>query len=1197
MPRINLCVRVRYTVSFRPLLPAVPGQSAPETMPESLPLPAVDRFERLHEVTDAVVRLFGAGDWTLERGRALDAALRALLLAWTAERPAEEDYAIAALLAAFESVDLFDPAVIADRGPFVERLLSLRDRALLEAANAQPGWKPRAWEAAPEDAPARPRADGPVPEERFAGVLSRAFTRLYQASLTLDDHAIVSVTDRRGTIVEVNEAFCRVSGYERGELLGAKHSIVKSGRHPPAFYRELWSTIAAGRIWTGEICNRRRDGSYYWVRSTIIPVLDAAGKPEEYVSVRTEITADKWAEERLALLEHAVVACGSGVAVADALQAELPIAYASPSFERLFAQGVGKTGGELRGMSLRELLGSGQPAESFDALCELLDSPDGGSILLRGMRDDGGKWAFELRLSPVLNCGVRTHVVAVVGDLTELEATRAELHDRSERLRRVEECAGCGTWDGELATRELRWSEATAAIFGLPAAESGTSYDRFLAAVHPHDRQRVVEAFDGCLKRGKPYDIEHRCVLADGTVRWVHGRGRVMRDHRGRPMRMLGVVQDITECRQLAAELQHERERLVRTQTLARFGDWRIDDASGEAWWSATLYDIYHRDRSSFRPCADTFAEAADPRDAALIAAALQSARDGREADCVHRIALPDGGRRWVRIRAQPELDEFGGIVAVLGTAQDVTDALHSEDCARLLRRIVAMSEDAIAIADRYGELLYANAAWRRMLGHDPAHRPRGELLAACQAPAREALEREIQRGDPGFRHRGDLPMRRLDGTDFVARGEIAVAHDARGDVQFFAHRFRDAGRALAYERSLADANARIRQAREAACRFAGQTSEALRGPSQTVLAFAQLLATRPELSPVAHQYLRHIVDAGRRLLRVAGDRLDLARAEAGRLSLRIELLWLDEVFDELLEPGIADAVAVRVSIDGRGRLAVRGDRMRLVQALRALLADAPAAHLSAMRVDGPRAEGSDTTAIRVVRDAADPPHEARTLARLLLARMGATIEEERTQASGEARDRADAPRGRIFVLRLPSAPREDGSGSSSDEDAAPAHEASAADAAATARRVANPVAVEALAEGRSGPRRTVLHVDDDLAGLSLLQEAFRDDPRLRVRVSPSALLGIELAQSRRPDAVLLDIDSPAVDAFAVVRELRIDPRTRGIPVIAITADVSEENRRRIDGCGFFRFVEKPLSLPELLRTIDAACAATRRAR
>lgn len=1157
-------------------------------------LPAVDRFERLHGVADAVVRLFGTGDWTLERGRTVDASLRALLLAWTADRPAEDDEAIAALLASLEAADLFDPAVIVDRGPFVQRLLSLRDRALLEAAGAQPDCKPGAWETtaagadvhasaeAPAGADARADADPRDSERRFAGLLSRAFTRLYQASLTLDDHAIVSVADRRGIIVEVNEAFCRISGYERKELLGAAHSIVKSGRHPQAFYRELWSTIAAGRIWNGEICNRRKDGSYYWVRSTIIPVLDAAGKPDEYVSVRTEITAEKWTDERLALLEHAVVACSSGVIVADALRPELPIAYASPSCERLFAH----RGGELRGAALRELLGRGQPAEAFDALDALLGSPDGGSILLRGVRADGSKWTFELRLSPVLHSDVRTHVVAVISDVTELETTRAELHDRDERLRRMAQCAGFGTWDSEIATRRLHWSEGTAAILGLPAAESGTSHEHFLAGVHPHDRQRVVDAVRQCLKRGKPYDLEHRCLRPDGGVRWVRARGRAVRDDRGRPVRMLGVVQDVTECKRLAAGLRHERERLVRTQALARLGDWRIDDAGGATWWSAALYDVYRRDPSSFRPHAGAFADAADARDAALIAAALQAAHDGHDADCVHRISLPDGRRRWVRLRAQPERDEVGGIIAVAGTAQDVTDRLHSEDCARLLRRVVAMSEDAIAIADRYGELVHANAPWRRMLGHEPGHRPQGALLAACEAPVRETLEREIQRRDPGFHHRGDLPMRRIDGTSFVARGEIAVAHDARGDVQFFAHRFRDAGHALAYERSLAQARARLEQAREAACRYMERTSEALHGPSQAVLAFTRLLATRPELSDVARQYLKHVAEAGRRTLRVVGDRLDLARAEAGRLSVRIEPFALDEALGELHQPGIDDAaITAHRSIAGNERLVVLGDRMRLVQVLRTLLADAPDAHLSAARADAPCGEEDDAIAIRVVRDnAAGAPHEARVLARLLLGRMGATIEEERAQQTDGSHERADAARGQTFVLRLRSAPPTAVAQGSTGDGATRGREPPAGAA------VAGPAG--------TGPRqRTVLHVDDDLAGLSLLQEAFRDDSRLRVRVSPSALLGIELAQSQRPDVVLLDVDSVAVDAFAMLRGLRADPRTRDIPVVAITADVSWQNRRRIDACGFFRFVEKPLSLPELLRTIDAACAATRRAR
>ncbi len=1140
------------------------------------PSPAVDRFQRLHRVTDAVVRLFGAGDWTLERGRAVDSALRALLLARVGDRPGEDDDAVAALLEQLKATDLFDPAVVADRGPFVERMLSLRDRAMLDAASAQPDWRPQAWEASGDDTELAATEDERASERRFAGVLSRAFTRLYRSSLTLDDHTIVSVTDRRGTIVEVNEEFCRISGYERNELLGATHSIVKSGRHPRAFYRALWSTIAAGRIWTGEICNRRKDGSYYWLRSTIIPVLDTAGSPEEYVSVRTEITADKWSQERLELLEHAVSADSCGVVVADALQAELPIAYANPAFERLFA----RDGDEIRGVSLRELLGTGQSAEHFDALVALLDSDVGASMLLRGARDDGSNRAFALQLSPVLHAGIRTHVVGVVSDATELEAIRAELSDRNQRLRLGEKGASFGTWEsdiGEAASRRLRWSESTASILGLPAIETDTSYEHFLSVVHPHDRQRVVDSVDESLRRGKRYDIEHRCVRPDGTTIWVHEQGCVVRDERGRPARMLGMMQDITERKQLAAQLQNERERLARTQALARLGDWRIDDASGETSWSASLYEIYQRDPSSFRPRADTFARAADLRDGGLLAAAIEAARDGRDADCLHRIALPDGARRWVRLRAHRELDELGGVVALVGTAQDVTDALHNEDCARLLRRVLATSEDAIAIADRYGELVHANASWRRALGYVAGERPRGALLAACESPAREALERAIQRRDPAFRHRTDLSMRRLDGAGFVARGEIGVSHDARGDVQFFVHRFRDASGELAHERALADLCAQREHAAEAACRLLGQASEALRAPSQAVLAFAQLSATRPELSDVARQYLHHVVDAGRRMLHVVGDHLDLARAEAGRLSLRIEPLALDDVFEALSEGGGDYGAGMpRLAIGHGERLAVRGDRLRLVQALRALLAGAPQARLDVQRASGACGELRDTAAIRITRAGGEATPQARALAGLLLAQMGATIDEEPPQASGRSCAPADVA---ALVVCLPSASLDDIGAAMADGDA-PRTE------------------VEPPAGGAVGARRrSVLHVDDDLAGLSLLQEAFRDDSRVRVRVSPSALLGIELAHSERPDAVLLDVDSDALDAFAVLRELRVDPRTRDVPVIAITADVSESNRRRIDACGFFRFVEKPLSLPELLRTIDAAFAATRRGR
>ncbi|HEC18391.1 MAG TPA: PAS domain S-box protein [Gammaproteobacteria bacterium] len=112
------------------------------------------------------------------------------------------------------------------------------------------------------------------------GILQRVF----------DQHAIISVTDVKGIITYANDMFCTISGYSREELLGQNHRIVRSDNHPPEFFRGMWRKIAQGGTWQGQIQNRRKDGSPYWVQTTIMPVLDDNGKPQQYISIRTDIT-------------------------------------------------------------------------------------------------------------------------------------------------------------------------------------------------------------------------------------------------------------------------------------------------------------------------------------------------------------------------------------------------------------------------------------------------------------------------------------------------------------------------------------------------------------------------------------------------------------------------------------------------------------------------------------------------------------------------------------------------------------------------------------------------------------------------------------------------------------------------------------------------------------------------------------------
>ena len=186
--------------------------------------------------------------------------------------------------------------------------------------------------------------------------------QLVDLKRAIDHAAIVATTDVTGRITYVNDKFCEISKYSREELIGQDHRIINSGYHSKDVIRDLWRTIAGGQVWHGELRNRAKDGTVYWVDTTIVPFLDARGKPYQYIAIRADITARKAAEEKLA--QQAALARVGQLAAVVAHEVRNPLAGIKGAMQVLMSR---------RGAGDADLQVMRDVVTRIDALSELIN--------------------------------------------------------------------------------------------------------------------------------------------------------------------------------------------------------------------------------------------------------------------------------------------------------------------------------------------------------------------------------------------------------------------------------------------------------------------------------------------------------------------------------------------------------------------------------------------------------------------------------------------------------------------------------------------------------------------------------------------------------------------------------------------------------------------------------------------------------
>ncbi|MFD0750287.1 PAS domain S-box protein [Mucilaginibacter calamicampi] len=394
--------------------------------------------------------------------------------------------------------------------------------------------------------------------------LQKTVNELCAYKYALDEAAIVAITDQKGKIIHVNSNFCKISKYSKQELIGQDHRIINSSQHEKEYIRNLWVTIANGHIWKGELKNKAKDGSYYWVDTTIVPFLNDDGKPYQYIAIRSDITQRKKEESHLRLLESVITNTTDAVLITEAESSDEGgprVIYANNAFTEM----TGYTSEEIIGKTPRMLQGEKSDKQELDRLGVAMRQFEPCEITIIKYKKSGEEFWVNFSVSPVVDeQGNHTHFISIERDITERKKSEQQIAQLNERFTLISKATNDALFEWNFDKKEIWWSESNFNIFGFDPNKPIPPREEWLAKLTPESQQVITETVKNILQNSLnnwQYEVDYH--KSDGTLGTLLSRGFVIRNEQGAAKRMLGSYQDITQ------QKNEERQRLDLAEAVA----------------------------------------------------------------------------------------------------------------------------------------------------------------------------------------------------------------------------------------------------------------------------------------------------------------------------------------------------------------------------------------------------------------------------------------------------------------------------------------------------------------------------------------------------------------------------------------------------------------------------------------------------